>query len=98
MRLWHILFLVAGLAVVMSLARHPVYRVLLIVLATGAGEFVFGLFGVMALFQTVGAIGEARSIREHAEALAATSVVLCLTTAVMDVWLFAGLWLVKTFV
>jgi hypothetical protein len=98
MRLWHLVFTVALIAVGMTLARDPVTRVLLIVLTTGLGEVAFGLVAVMTLFQTVGALGEARGVPEHAEALGATAVVLAVATAVMSGWLFVGFWLVATFV
>lgn len=98
MRLWHLAFGIACLAVVLTLARDPIARVCLIVFAVGIGEAAFALGGVMALFQTIGAVGQARGLREHAEALAATFLVLCATTAVMDAWFFAGFWLARAFV
>lgn len=94
MRLWHVLFAVAAASVVMALCRDPVGRVFVVVTATGFGEFVIGLAAVLALFQTVGAFGEAQTLPDHAEALAATTVVLGLATAAMSAWLFAGIWLV----
>jgi len=98
MRLWHLTFGIAALAVVLTLARDPIARVCLIVFAVGLGEAAFALGGVMALFQTIGAIGQARGLREHAEALGATVLVLCVTTVVMDAWFFAGFWLARAFV
>jgi hypothetical protein len=98
MRLWHLLFAVAMTAVVMSLAQDPVTRVLMITLATGIGEVFFGLVSVMALLQTVGALGQAERLHDHAEALAATAVVLAVAAAVMGAWLFLGFWMVATFV
>lgn len=94
MRLWHVVLGVAISAWVMAILRDPAGRALVIVFATGAGEVLLGLAAVMALFQTVGAIGEARSLVAHAEALAATSVVLTLATGLMSGWLFAGCWLI----
>jgi hypothetical protein len=96
MRLWHLLSVVGVIAAGMTLARDPVTRVLMITLATGLGEVGFGLAAVMALFQTVGALGEAKGLHAHAEALAATTLVLTVATAVMSAWLFAGFWLVTT--
>ena len=98
MRLWHMFLLVAALAIVMTLFRDPMGRVFVIVFATGAGELVLGLAGVLALFQTIGAVGEARGLYDHLEALAATGVVLGLATCMMSGWLFAGAWLVATLV
>ena len=57
----------------------------LIVFVTGLGETALGVTAIMALFQTVGAIGMARGLLEHAEAMAATTVVLVVATAVMSV-------------
>jgi hypothetical protein len=98
MRLWHTLFMVAALACVLTLTRDPVGRAFVIVLLTGLGEVGFGLAAVLALFQTVGALGEAKGVYAHAEALAATTVVLTLSTALMSGWLFIGAWLVSVFV
>jgi hypothetical protein len=97
MRLWHVVWLVAATAFVLTLARDPITRIFLIVFTTGLGEVVFGLTAVMALFQTVGALGEAKGLVDHAEALMATSVVLGLATALMSGWLFVGFWLVWAF-
>ena len=98
MRLWHLIFAVASVAVVMALCRDPLTRTFVIVFLTGLGEVAIGLSAVMALFQTVGALGEARGVYGHAEALAATTVVLATSTALMSGWLLAGAWLVATFV
>jgi hypothetical protein len=97
-RLWHLIYIVAGLAIVMTLARDPMARVMLIVIAMGIGEVIFGLAAIMALFQTIGALGEARELLEHAEALAATSFVLAVGSAVMCAWLYIGMLLIRIFV
>ncbi|MGE3821054.1 MAG: hypothetical protein AB7I30_16700 [Isosphaeraceae bacterium] len=97
MRLWHMLFLTAGLGLVMALARDPHTRVLVIVLGTGIGLVGSGLLAVMTLFQTVGSIGDARGLGEHAEAIAATTVVLTVSSVVMSGVLFVGFWLVAVF-
>jgi hypothetical protein len=94
MRMWHLLAAVALLAFVITLARDPTTRLFMIIFATGLGEVVLGLIGVMALFQTIGALGAARSLPDHAEAAAATTVVLTLATGAMSGWMFAGFWLV----
>jgi hypothetical protein len=90
-------FAVAFVALVLTLFRDPITRVFLILFTTGLGEVVLGLMAVMTLFQTIGSIGEAKGLAEHAEALAATSVVLCLATAVMSGWLFVGFYCVYIF-
>jgi hypothetical protein len=94
MRLLQLLFVIALIAVGMAVSRDPIGRVFLVVFLTGVGEFAFGLTAVMALFQTVGAFGEARSVQAHLEAVAATGFVLAIATAVMSGWLFAGVCLV----
>jgi hypothetical protein len=90
MRLWHLVLTVALVAAGLTLARDPITRVLMLTLATGLGEVFFGLMTVMALFQTLGALGEAKGLYAHVEALAATTVVLAVGTAVMSGWLFIG--------
>ncbi|QEH37498.1 hypothetical protein OJF2_60890 [Aquisphaera giovannonii] len=95
MRLWHLSATILMLALVMTIARDPVGCVALIVFVTGLGEVVLGTTAVMALFQTIGAIGMARGLIEHGQALAATTAVLVLATGLMSSWLFIGLWLVQ---
>jgi hypothetical protein len=94
MRLVQLVFLVAVIGLVMAVFRDPVGRVAVIVFTTGLGMFVFGLLGVMALFQTIGAFGEADTFVAHIEAVAATSVVLAMASTAMAGWLFVGAWLV----
>ena len=98
MRLAHLVLAVALVACVLAASREPATRVCVVVLLTGMGEVVFGLAGVMALFQTIGALGEARSPGSHLEALAATAVVLTVATAFMSAWLFVGAWIVTAVV
>lgn len=97
MRVWHLIFLTAGLGLVMALSREPFARVMLIVLGTGISLVGFGLAAVMTLFQAVGSIGDARGLGEHAEALAATTIVLTVSSVVMAGVLFVGAWLVVVF-
>ncbi len=94
MRLWHLVFAVAVVAVVMTLARDDAGRVGVIVFVVGVGECAMGIAALMALFQTVGAFGEARGLVAHATAVAATTLVLAAASTVMVAWLFAGAWLV----
>ncbi len=98
MRLWQLTFAVATLAVVMTIARDPTGRAFVIVFTTGLGEVVLGLTSIMALFQTVGAIGEAKRLSDHVEAVAATTAVLALGSVLMSAWLFVGAWLVAVLV
>jgi hypothetical protein len=95
MRIWHLFTAILTIGVLLAIMRDPVGRIALIVFATALGEVVFGTTAVMALFQTVGALGEAKSLFAHAEALATTTLVLIVATAVMSSWLFAGAWLVQ---
>ena len=98
MRLWHLIVGVAFVAALMGVCRDPAGVVFLIVFSTAMGELTFGLAAVMALFQTVGALGEARGIYEHIEALTATSIVLAIGTVTMSACLFAGFWLIEKLV
>ena len=84
MRLWH-------LAVFNSCAGHraghrsgTVGRIALIIFFTAQGEVVLGTTAVLALFQTIGAIGMARGLFEHGQAVAATTLVLIIARWGMD--------------
>lgn len=94
MRLWHLFLGVGLLAVMLTIGRDPAGRVALVVFLTTLGEVVLGTTAVMMLFQTVGALGEAKGLYQHAEALVATTLVLMLGTALMSGLLFIGGWLV----
>ena len=95
MRIWHLTVAILVLGVLLSIVRDPVGRVALIVFVTASGEAAMGLAAVMALFQTIGAIGMARGLLDHAEALAATTLVVLAATTVMSCWLFMGAWLIQ---
>ena len=95
MRFWHIVVSILALAIVLSICRDQVGRIALIVFVTALGEVVFGTTAVLALFQTIGSLGEAKGLFNHAEAVATTTLVLILATAIMSSWLFAGAWLVQ---
>ena len=95
MRLWHLFVFIMALGMVLAIARDPVGRVALIVFVTALGEVVIGTTAVLALFQTIGAIGMARGLFEHTQALAATTLVLIIATSIMSIWLFIGAWLVQ---
>jgi hypothetical protein len=95
MRLWHLVVLILFVGVLLAITRDVVGRIALIIFITGLGEVIFGTTAVMALFQTIGALGMARGFFEHGQAVAATTLVLIGATAVMSVWLFVGAWLVQ---
>src|SRR3954465_682457 len=95
MGLWHLIFCIVVVALGMTLARAPAGRVALIVFVIGLGEVVLGTTALLALFQTIGAFGEADSLSTHAEAVFATTVVLTVGTSTMTALLFAGAWLVN---
>ena len=95
MRLWHLVLLIMVISLVLTIVRDPVGRIALIVFATALGEVVFGTTAVLALFQTIGSLGEAKGLFAHAEAVATTALVLIIATTVMSSWLFAGAWLVQ---
>jgi hypothetical protein len=95
MRLWHLVYSILVVALILTLTRDPVGCVAVIVFFTGLGEVFFGTTALLALFQTVGAFGAARGFLAHIEAVAATALVLTVATAVMTTWLFLGAWLVR---
>jgi hypothetical protein len=95
MRLWHLFVFIIALGVVLAIIRDPVGRIALIVFFTALGEVVFGTTAVLALFQTIGDLGEAKGLVAHAEAVATTTLVLIIATAVMWFWVFAGARLVQ---
>jgi hypothetical protein len=95
MRLWHIVVCILALAIVLSIGRDQVGRIALIVFMTALGEVIIGTTAVLALFRTIGSIGEAKGLFGHAEAVATTTLVLILATAIMSSWLFGGAWLVQ---
>ena len=83
------------LGILLAIVRDTVGLIALIVFVTALGEVVLGTTAVMALFQTIGAIGMARGLFEHGQALAATTLVLISATAIMSMWLFVGAWLIR---
>jgi hypothetical protein len=95
MRLWHLGFVILVLGIVFAVARDTVGLIALIVFTTALGEVILGTTAVMALFQTIGALGMARGLFEHGQAVAATTIVLIVATAIMSIWLFIGAWLVQ---
>jgi hypothetical protein len=94
MRLWHLTLLILLVSLLLAIGRDVVGRIALIVFITALGEVVFGTTAVMALFQTIGALGMARGLFEHGQAVAATTLVLIGATTIMSTWLFIGAWLV----
>ncbi len=89
------LFAVLVIAVILAIVRDEVGRVAVIVFCTGLGVVAGGLTAIMALFQTLGAFGEARGLAAHVEALAATALVLVITSALVLGLMFAGARLVQ---
>ncbi len=94
MRLWHLVVAIMATGMVLAIMRDPAGRVGLIVFVTALGEVVIGTSTILALFQTIGALGEAKGLFAHAEATASTALVLIVGTMLMSSWLFAGAWLV----
>jgi hypothetical protein len=95
MRLWHLFVFIMALGLILTIVRDPVGRIALIVFVTALGEVIIGTTAVLALFRTIGAIGEAKGLVAHAEAVATTTLVLIIATTVMSSWLFGGAWLVQ---
>ncbi len=95
MRISHLLFAVLVIGTLMGIVRDEVGRVAVIVFFTGLGTVLSALASIMALFQTIGAFGEARGVGAHVEALAATIVVLAVGSATMLGLLFGGALMVQ---
>lgn len=95
MRLWHLLALVFFAALLLAIWRTEVGRVALIVFFTGLAEVVLGTTAIMNLFKTIGALGHARGLASHVEALAATALVLMLATIGMNAVLWGGMALLQ---
>jgi hypothetical protein len=95
MRLWHLIVVILAFGVILATLRDTVGRIALIVFVTALGEAIIGTTAVLALFQTIGGIGEAKGLFAHAEAVATTALVVIIATTVMASWLFAGAWLVR---
>jgi hypothetical protein len=95
MRLLHLLFGIFVVALLLTFAREPAGRVAVIVFLVGLGEVALGTTALLALFQAVGAIGEADSLVSHAEAVLATSLVLTVGSSTMAGLFVAGIWLVN---
>jgi membrane associated rhomboid family serine protease len=95
MRLWHLVVGIIAIAMVLAIVRDPIGRVAFIVFCTALGEVIIGTSTVLALFQTIGALGEAKGLFAHAEATASTAIVLVVGSTLMSSWLFAGAWLVQ---
>lgn len=86
MRLWQWLATVWIVATCLAVAREEVGRVALIVFFTGLGEVVLGTSALLALFQSVGALGRASAPSDYAGAIAQTALILlAATTAMMGV-------------
>jgi hypothetical protein len=92
MRLWHLILAVMLVGVVLGMWRDPTSRVALIVFVSGTGECALGTAALLALFQTLGAVGYASRPREYAYALLSTGLVLLTSTAVMMGVLWVAIW------
>jgi hypothetical protein len=92
MRVWHLSFVVLVAAVGMTVARELPGQVFLVMFLTGIAEVACATAALMTLFKTVGSFGKAESLMAHAEAVAATALVLILATAVMTglLWLMGS--------
>jgi hypothetical protein len=95
MRLWHLFVFILALSLILTIVRDQVGRIALIVFVTALGEVIIGTTAVLALFQTIGSFGEAKTLFAHAEALATTALVVIIGTTIMSSWLFMGAWLVQ---
>ena len=75
MRLWHTIFAVFLVALILTAAREPAGRVAIIVFVTGSVELICGLTAVMMLFHTIGSLGHSRGFLESVQCVMATVLV-----------------------
>ncbi len=94
MRIGHLILAVFLSAIVMSLVRSPAGRVTVVTFVFGTAMMAAALVTLLAMFQTVGSLGEARGLGQHLEALAATAAVTVVGAGVTLMALWAGIWLV----
>ncbi len=95
MRLWHLLLGVFLTALLLVILRDPAGRVGVVVFFTGLAEVAFGVAALLALFQTVGAIGHAETVGSYLQAVTATILVLAIASVVMNGLLWIALWLIQ---
>jgi hypothetical protein len=95
LRLWHFFLAILLIACVLTATRSDAGRVAVVVFFFGLAEVVCGVTAIMALFQTVGAIGEAKHPWSYTVALAATFLVTFVATIVMNFILWLGVDLVQ---
>jgi hypothetical protein len=95
MRLWHLLVFILAFSLILTIVRDQVGRIALIVFVTALGEVIVGTTAVLALFQTIGSLGEAKGLFAHAEAVATTTLVVIIGTTIMSSVLFVGAWLIQ---
>jgi hypothetical protein len=93
MRLSHLILVVFLCATLFGVAREPYGRVAIVVFCTGGTVIWLALLAIVTLFRTLGALGEARSIYAHLEAIVATGLVLVVASVSINAVLWAGTWL-----
>lgn len=95
MRIWHLLFGVVIVALLLCVTREPAGRVGVVIFVMGVIETVLGVTALLALFRTVAAIGYADRVSAYIESVVATIVVLGVASVVMNGVLWAGFWLIR---
>jgi len=90
MRIWHTIFGIFVIALVLTVAREPAGRVAIVVFVAGSAELICGLIAVMMLFQTVGSFGQAKCLLEAVQCLMATALVVTVGAWIMVRMLFIG--------
>ena len=75
---------------ILSVSQNEYGRITLILFAIGMAEVVLGATALMHLFKSVGAFGKAKSLMAHAEALAATALILAVASLGMTAVLWVG--------
>jgi hypothetical protein len=95
MRLWHFLFVVAFVAMVLAIARDPIGRVALVVFFTAIGVMILATSSIMLMFRAVSALGSADSLGSYAEAIVATAGVVFFGTSSMLFVLWCGMGMIQ---
>ena len=95
MRIWHLFWESWSRRFCSAVLRDPAGRVGIVVFLMGLCETVLGVTALMALFQTVAAIGYANRFSAYIESIVATILVLAVASLVMNGVLWVGFWLIR---
>lgn len=95
MRLWQLASAVLLAAIVLSIGRDEVGRVALVVFIAGLAEVALGTAAILMLFRSLAALADARGPARLVEAVAATGLILVLSSASMIVVVCVAIWTVQ---